>query len=78
MTEEDFEAWSENPVTRWVFAACMKAADANKQKWVDSSWEFNHANQALLSELRTRADAYAALVETDFDGWLAWHEGDAE
>jgi hypothetical protein len=69
---------TDEPVTQWVMAACAKAADDNKQAWVESSWESGQADQAALSEFRTRADAYRALEETNFEGWMATHGQDEE
>lgn len=69
MTNEDFERWRDDAVTRWVFAAIEKAAEENKQTWLEASWNNGNANPAALNELRTRADAYRALIDTSFEGW---------
>lgn len=71
---EEFEAWRENPVTQWVMDACLKAADDNQRLWFDMSWGQGKADQEALIELRTRADAYRAIAETEYDSWLAEHE----
>lgn len=75
-TEEEFIAWREEPVTRWVMAACARAAEENKQAWMESSWESGIADQKELTVCQVRADAYKALYETNYTGWLATHEGD--
>jgi len=74
-SEEEFAAWRDDPVTKWVMSACRKAADDCRDHWNETSWGNGMANQALLTEQRVRADAYLALVDTDFTGWLSTHEG---
>lgn len=71
---EDFATWRDNPVTQWVFAGCRKAAADNKDLWVKLSWDAGRTDETGLAEalieLRTRADAYEALAETTYEGWL--------
>lgn len=74
ITAEEFDAWRDDPVTQWVFAACLKAAEAQRQAFMDASWDTGVANQQLLTELRTRADAYSALAETTHIGWCNANE----
>ena len=69
LTAEDFARWREDPVTRFVFAAIERNADECREKWVEASWRFNNPNPVLLSELRTRADANRALIDTTYEGW---------
>lgn len=73
ISEEEFIAWRDDPVTQWVMAACVKGAEIQKAGWIAASWEGGDANIDLLIECRTRADAYRALVETDFIGWQRAH-----
>ena len=75
-SKEEFTAWRDHPVTRWVMEACRKAAEDNKRHWVEAAWESGTANQAHLIENRTRADAYLALAETQYDGWKGTHDAD--
>lgn len=72
-SEEEYEAWRDNPVTRWVMAACERAAEDNRQLWIDQSWEGGNADPNALIELRTRADAYRAIIECDYAAWAAEH-----
>lgn len=72
-SEEEFTAWRDDPVTQWVMSACRKAAEDNRQAWLSTSWESGRADQAALSEYRTRADAYRALEDTGYEGWLETH-----
>jgi hypothetical protein len=76
ISEEEFLAWFDDPVTQWVISACRRAADENKLAWVEASWESGTADPLLLMELRTRADAYLALAETQWAGWLKAHGED--
>ena len=76
ISEEEFAAWHDDPVTRWVLTACRKAADENKAAWIEASWEANNCDPLLLVELKTRADAYLALSDTLYAGWLRTHGED--
>lgn len=69
MTQEDFLAWREHPLTKWVFEGCFAAAEANKAAWIDQSWGGGECEPTALIELRARADAYQALPETSYEGW---------
>lgn len=68
---EDFAAWCEHPVTRFVAAAWMHAAQAQCEAWMAASWSQGVADPAKLIELRTRADAYSAFTETGLDQYAA-------
>jgi len=69
MTLDDFQRWHENPVTRWVFAAAEKAALAQSEHWMETSWASGECDPLQLATLRARADAYRALFETPFEQW---------
>lgn len=73
-SEEDFLAWRDNPVTQWVMRTALKAAEMNKEAWLDASWVQGNCDPQLLNETRTRADAYRALAETTYDKWLELNE----
>ena len=73
ISEEEFLSWHDDPVTRWVLSACRKAAEENKLAWVEASWDAGNPDPLLLTELRTRADAYLALADTQYAGWLKTH-----
>jgi hypothetical protein len=75
-SEEEFTAWRDDRVTKWVMSACQKAAEENKQAWLEKSWGSGVADQMELTVCRVRADAYSALHETNYTGWLATHEGE--
>jgi hypothetical protein len=66
---EEFARWQEDRVTRWVFAAIMMGVEAQRAAWMQASWDNGAAAPELLRELRTRADAYMALIETPYPGW---------
>ncbi len=68
-TREDFDRWREDSVTRWVMKACQAVSEAQENEWRQISWVNGRANEAALRELRTRADAYRALFETDYFAW---------
>lgn len=68
-TKEDFDAWRDNPVTQFVFAAHRQIAKECREAWDVEGWEKGNANQKLLDELRVRADTYNALPDTPYDGY---------
>lgn len=66
ITQADFSTWREHPVTEWVVEQMVRLSDEQKQAWLDASWETGNADILMLTELRTRADAYRAIPETDY------------
>ncbi len=69
ITSEDFARWRDDAVTRWVFKAIAAGEAENKAAWVEASWTYNNPKPQLLLELRTRADAYRALIDTSYESW---------
>lgn len=70
-TEDEFESWCLHPVTQFVAQAMENAADDQREEWLRQSWGSGMANPVLLMELRTRADAYRAFLETGLEDYLA-------
>lgn len=68
-SEDEFDAWKDDPVTQFVLGALSLAADAQAQEWTKASWSTGQANPLLLHELRTRADAYRAMADSDYTGF---------
>ena len=66
VTAEDFREWREHPVTEWVLAALSAQATRQQAAWVQASWVQGASDPMLLTELRTRADAYEAIAQTDY------------
>ena len=75
---ETFATWLDHPVTLFAFAALRNAAAEQKAAWDDASWHAGEADQRLLTELRTRADAYDALGAADYEAFCAWAGVDPE
>ena len=71
-TREAFKAWRDDPITRFVLAALDRAADVQHEAWVETSWQSGIADEKLLAELRTRADAYRSIEEADYEGFCEW------
>ena len=67
VTRDDFLTWRENPVTKWVFQALETAAAETKTAWVEASWHHKVSSPELLLELKTREDAYRALIDTTYE-----------
>lgn len=72
-TLEEFQAWRANPVTAWILKGCQTAAEAQKQHWLEKSWN-GDVDPLLRLECATRADAYLALEETTYEGWCDINE----
>jgi hypothetical protein len=66
ITSEEFARWRDDLVTQWVFASLAKTADDNKELWLERSWGAGVADQQTLTELRTRADAYRAIIDAPY------------
>lgn len=64
---EDWAAWVEHPVTRFVASAMKLAAEQQRQAWFAASWTGGNADPMALTELRARADAYMAFLETSLE-----------
>lgn len=64
---EDWAAWCEHPVTRFVATAHKLCAELQRDEWTRVSWTGGHADPLALTELRTRADAYMAFLETTLE-----------
>lgn len=77
-SREEFLAWRENPVSQWVFRALQAVAEVQRQGWTAASWDQGEANPLLLVELRSRADAYRAAEETNYEAFCALNEQDPE
>ena len=71
---EEFAAWRENPITQWVLRGCELAAEENRRDWQDKTWASGIADPLHLLETRTRADAYRALHDTTYEGWVETHD----
>ncbi len=63
---EEFDRWRDDRVTQWVFASLAMTADENKADWLRRSWEGGDANPMVLTELKTRADAYRAIIDAPY------------
>lgn len=68
-TADEFAAWCEHPVTRFVAKAYEAAAEKQREEWIKVSWGGGKMDPLLHTELRTRADAYMAFLETGIDDY---------
>lgn len=74
MTEEDFLAWREHPMTRWFMEAFRLSAAQCEQQWRDGSWQSGIADQAALSELRAKASVFEDVFMATFADIQARHD----
>lgn len=72
-SREDWEAWRDSPMAQWLFRATAEFSQTLKAEWVALSWGQGKADPLVLCELRTRADAYEALVAMDYDRLCELH-----
>jgi hypothetical protein len=70
-SRDEFAAWRDDPVTRFVMRALERNADECREEWLRKSWEAGQADQRTLDALRERSDAllgftadYEAFCET--------------
>ena len=42
-SREDWEAWRDNPLSRWVFQVMSEASHSLKEQWVEASWNRGQA-----------------------------------
>jgi hypothetical protein len=70
-SRDEFEAWRDDDVTKFVMAALLHNANECREEWLRLSWEGGDADQRKLDGLRERSDAllgftadYEAFCET--------------
>jgi len=66
ISEDEFLAWRDDPVTQGIIRSLSAMADVQKEGWLAASWDGGRPDQVLLIELRTRADAYRVLAEGSY------------
>lgn len=67
ISRDDFNTWRENPVTEWVFKALETIEAAQKQHWLETSWDQKACEPTLLHELQVRADTARAIIDVSYD-----------
>ena len=65
ITEDDFSAWRENPVTEAVFAALKTKADEAKSNWLTASWDNGNIDPLVLADLRASAESWQYVIDID-------------
>ena len=75
-TPEEFQAWQDHPISRWVFEAIRLNIDEHRQEWERRSWLDGECDQIALVELRSRADGLKALTESSYEGLCETHGQD--
>jgi len=69
-SEEDFAAWCEHTVTRWVATAWANAADKLRTEYMVTAWSSGDPAPELLAASRAEAKAYLSLLHanrSDYD-----------
>lgn len=66
---EDWDAWCQHPITRFVASAMQRSAELQREAWSAASWGQGSCDPLLLNTYRTRADAYMAFLETGLESY---------
>lgn len=64
---DDWAAWCEHPVTRFVATSYANAAAAQRDAWMSTSWGGGQCDPVALIKYRERGDAYMAFLETTLE-----------
>jgi hypothetical protein len=67
ISAEEFAAWRDDPVTQIVLKAHLEMAEKQREGWAKASWDAGTVDPLLLTELKTRADAYRAIAECSYE-----------
>lgn len=80
LSKDDYLIWRQLPVTKWILANLKIAAQLQKLEWDKQTWGQSLSGEVSqispqemrdkLLILKTRADAYSALEEADFESWV--------
>lgn len=75
-TADEFETWCQHPVSRWVAKAYATGLDANVKAWAELLTQSATAEELFQAriEYRTRADAYAAFLQTTHADYLKMND----
>jgi hypothetical protein len=69
--DEEFAAWCQHPVTRFVALAHQTAAEQLKAQWTTLSWRSEPTLDPIHhATLYARADAYSAFLEASLQNYL--------
>jgi hypothetical protein len=74
ISAEEFAIWRDDPVTQGILQTLDLLAEVQKQGWLAASWAGGEANQELLIELRTRAEAYRVFAEGTYEDFFGVSE----
>ena len=72
ITEEDFAAWLENPVTQAVLAAVAQLGSGAKQEWLEASWNGGTVDPVFLAGLKAKEQVARDLVEMTYEDFTTW------
>ena len=64
---DEYEAWTEHPITKLVIAELKKLADDRRDLWMLTSWNTGDSDPNKLAMLRGQAEAFMFLVDAPFE-----------
>jgi uncharacterized phage-associated protein len=62
LTEDEFNAWRQHPVTRIVFGKLGDHIKEAENMWMKRSWETGKADPVVLADLRARAIVLKEII----------------
>jgi len=81
ITDEEFDAWRENPMTLWFMRAFKTVADENEAIAKDHAWSLATSEQShqidthLMTVLAEKVKAYRSVYEATFEQIQGFAEG---
>jgi uncharacterized phage-associated protein len=73
-SQEEFQAWQADPVTRWVFDQSKGEASDLRDQWLQISWFDGRADAEQLAELRTRSATIFTVADRTYEEWMNAHD----
>lgn len=64
---EEYEAWTEHPVTKAVFAELRRMAEDRRDLWMTKSWSEGGCDERALAMLRGQAEGFSFLPEAAYE-----------
>lgn len=67
MTRDDFTAWLDHPVTKWVLSAFGEQAGALRNDWIDAAWNMNRLDLVEKTQAHTRWDMLSMFADLTYE-----------
>lgn len=67
VSNDDFEAWRDHPVTRWLLTAFGSQAEAIKEGWEQAAWHNDQLDPIDKTRAHARWDILDALSTLSYE-----------